>query len=165
MSLAAYASKTNKRTKTTKQIYQADFSLNRKQGGLLFYVMCSLHEVLTPFPGKLAKHNAIGRKDDKKGSKTIYRKEMSRKESKKIRLTYIPSKKKNKFLLDHMQQKKMKLINQLTGKEACCCKSHFKHFPSLLVENWLKKKVLLKNVGFSHCWLLLDDIVYQASDS
>ena len=125
MSLAAYTSKTNKRTKTTKQIYQADLSLNRKQGGLLFYVMCLVHEVLTPFPGKLAKHNAIGRKDDKKGSKTIYRKEMPRKESKKIRLTYIPSKKKNKFLLDHMQQKKMKLINQLTGKEACCCKSHF----------------------------------------
>ena len=86
---------------------------------------CSVHEVLTPFPGKLAKHNAIRRKDDKKGSKTIYRKEMSRKESKKIRLTYIPSKKKNKFLLDHMQQKKMKFINQLTGKEACCCESHF----------------------------------------
>ena len=50
---------------------------------------------------------------------------MPRKESKKIRLTYIPSKKKNKFLLDHMHQKKMKLINQLTGKEAYCCKSHF----------------------------------------
>ena len=38
----------------------------------------------------------------------------------------------------------MKHINQLTGKEAYSCKSHF---PSLLVENWLKKGGFVEK-----CW-------------
>ena len=38
VSLAAYASKTNKRTKTTKQIYQADFFPEQKTRR--FFVLC-----------------------------------------------------------------------------------------------------------------------------